>query len=450
MLSLDLSRYSGKKILVIGLGISGRSAARFLHRRGAHIVGTDRNRELLNTDKDIAELLRLGVKISHDSEPLDVTQFDLIVTSPGAPPTHPYIAQALTSGIEVIGEVELACRSMSHRCLAVTGTNGKTTVTLLVTHVLNSAGMKAIALGNVGTPLTWAIDEVQEGSLEIFVVELSSFQLDTLQARFVDAGVILNVTPDHLDRYGTLEAYAKSKLHLHDCLKPNGKLLVEDRCYQFFSSLFVNSQCLLYGYRKECHIHTDTHHIYVKNTDSFTLPQNYQGKASHDVENIMAAYALCREVGVTNEQFLSALQTFQKPSHRIEFVRTIDGVHFYDDSKGTNLDAVVRAVQSLDGNIVLIAGGVDKGAPYTLWLDSIAKKLKFICAIGKAAQKIKKDLGQHIPVELFSSLSDAVTHAAKVSKAGDIVLLSPGCASYDMFRDYVHRGEEFQRIVRAL
>lgn len=450
MVPSESNKYKDKKVLVVGLGISGCAAARFLLRRGAVVVGIDRNPDLVSSNKDVIDLVKDGMQAYHEGQPLHMKDFDLVVVSPGVPPSHPLVSQAGSLGIETIGEVELACRSITQRCLGITGTNGKTTVTLLVTHVLNASGMKARALGNVGTPLTSAVDLNPNDSQEIFVIELSSFQLDTLKSRFVDAGVILNVTPDHLDRYGSLEAYAEAKLHLYDCLKPNGKLYVEDKCFNSFSSSFGNRKFFLYGYRQECHIHTDTKYIHVKNGDSFPLPVAYQGKASHDVENIMAAYAFCREVGITNDKFLSALQTFKKPSHRIEFVRTFNGVHYYDDSKGTNLDAVIRAVQSLDGKIVLIAGGIDKGAPYTVWLESIADKLKYICAIGKAAQKIKNDLGQHIHVELCPTLDDAVTHASKISQQGDIVLLSPGCASFDMFRDYAHRGDEFQRIVRAL
>lgn len=450
MSSTDCSGYDDKHILVLGLGLSGRSAVRFLLRRGALVVGADRNYEALKADKEIVQLLHDGMQLIHDDQPCKLSEFDLVVISPGVSPSHPYLLQALDLGIEVIGEVELACRAIKQKCLAVTGTNGKTTVALLVAHVLNQSGIAARALGNVGVSLISAVDEINGDNQEIFVIELSSFQLDTLQSKFIDAGVILNITPDHLDRYITMEAYAKSKIHLFDCLKPSGKLFVEEKCYTGFSNLFGHCQFFSYGYHKECFLYTDTRRIYVKDEGSFALPSIIQGKSSHDVENLMAAYALCREVGITAEQFLSALQSFKKPSHRIEFVRTINGVHYIDDSKGTNLDAVVRAADTIDGKIILIAGGVDKGASYTIWLDSLAPKLKSICAIGKAAEKIKSELGQHIHVELFATLDDAVAYSAKVSQAGDTVLLSPGCASYDMFKDYAHRGNEFQRLVRAL
>lgn len=446
----ECEKYKGKNVLVIGLGISGRAAACFLLRRGAFVVGIDRNPDLLTSTGNLEDLITAGLQVQHDSQPLIIDRFDFVVTSPGISPSHPQVAQAILSKVEVIGEIELACRSISQRCIGITGTNGKTTVTLQIAHILNFSGLKARALGNIGTPLTAALDQQPYDPDEVFVIELSSYQLDTLSTRFVDVGVILNITPDHLDRYGTMGAYAASKLHLYDCLKVNGKLFIEDKCYQSFPDLVAGRCLFLYGYQNNCYIYTDKKYVYSKDGLSFFLPNVFQGKTSHDVENMMATFAVCREFGVSVEAFLDAIKTFKKPPHRIEFVRTLNGVHYYDDSKGTNLDAVIRAVQSLDGKIVLIAGGIDKGAPYSVWLDSIAHQIKFICAIGKASQKIKADLGNHIPVELFPSLEDAVSYAAKISQVGDSVLLSPGCSSFDMFKDYAHRGEEFQRIVRAL
>ncbi|MBA3817091.1 MAG: UDP-N-acetylmuramoyl-L-alanine--D-glutamate ligase [Parachlamydiaceae bacterium] len=445
-----MSNYQSKRVLVLGLGISGRSAVKFLLKRGSFVTGADRNPDILNGDEELTPFIGKQFKTIADSAACNIKEFDFLVVSPGIPHTHPLYEKAMAAGIGIVGEIELACGFIPQKCLAVTGTNGKTTVTLMVAHILNHAGMSARALGNVGTPLTSAIDSGSVNENEIFVIELSSFQLDTLHTRFIDAGVILNITPDHLDRYGSLEAYAESKAHLYSCLKAQGKLFVEDRCLKEFSFIFSTFSMQSYGYSDRNFIHTDTKNVYVNKKKVFDLPENLQGKRTHDAENLMAAYALCQYVGVTEDQFCAALQTFKKPSHRIEFVRTVRGVHYYDDSKGTNIDAVIRAVEVIGGNIVLIAGGVDKGASYALWLDAIAHKLKFICAIGNAKEKIKCDLGSHIPMALFATLDEAVIHAASVSKEGDTVLLSPGCSSYDMFRDYEHRGREFQRIVNEL
>lgn len=444
-----------KRVLVLGLGLSGQSAANFLLQRGAVVVGADSNRELLSTHPKIAELQSRGMEITHDSQAWDCSGFDLIVVSPGIPSTHPCCSQAHSLGIEVIGEVELACRelrdqSLSRRCVAVTGTNGKTTVTSLVAHVLNSAGQPAKALGNVGIPLTSAFDAEAETAGEIFVIELSSFQLETLHCAFIDAGVILNITPDHLDRYHSMTEYALAKVRMKDNLKSGGKLFVEEKCLQEYRRIFGNGRFISYGYAPACYIYTDTQHVYVGGEMVFALPAGYRHKRSHDVENLMAAFMLCHEMGLTAEQFLHGLQSFQKPAHRIEFVRAVAGVNYYDDSKGTNIDAVMRAVDSIEGNIVLIAGGIDKGTSYTPWLAAFAGKVKAVCVIGQAAENIQKDLGQHISVEHFESLDAAVRRAACLTNAGETVLLSPGCSSFDMFKDYAHRGQEFQRIVRAL
>lgn len=439
----------GKNVLVIGLGLSGQAAAKFLLKRGAIVVGADRNNDLLEHDGKVAELCSLGMETLHDSLELDLKRFDLVVVSPGVPHTHPYYQQAKDLGIEIIGEIELACRDITKKCVGITGTNGKTTVTLLVAHVLNSAGRKAQALGNVGVPLTTAVDESSDTDVEVFVIELSSFQLETLKHPFLDAGVLLNITPDHLDRYATMQEYALAKICLKSSLKSNAKFFVEEKCLQDFKPLFGKGKFLSYGYSGNCHVHTDTHAVFIDQKQMFLLPEQYR-KRSHDLENLMAAYALCDALGISPSQFLSGLNTFKKPSHRIEFVRTVSDVHYYDDSKGTNIDAVVRAVDTLGGSIVLIAGGVDKGFPYTAWIESFGGKVRSICAIGQSAVKIKKDLEKSITVDLFGSLEDAVRHASKVASPGDKVLLSPGCSSFDMFKDYAHRGKEFQRIVNAL
>lgn len=439
-----------KRVLLLGLGVSGQAAAHFLLRRGAKVVAADSNADLLGTNPVIADLRLKGLETVSDKLPIEMGSFDLVVVSPGIPVSHAYYQKAKAHQLEIIGEVELACREITQKCVAITGTNGKTTVTSLVAHVLNASGKKAKALGNIGLPLTAALDEEDTKETEIFVIELSSFQLETLSRPFVDAGVILNITPDHLDRYPTMQEYAMAKVRLKDNLKTSGKLFVEDRCWQDYKALFGNTPLFTYGYSSECYLSTDTHHVFAKGRSQFVLPVIYQNKRSHDVENLMAAYLLCHEMGVGPQDFLTALATFKKPSHRIEFVRTLDGVQYYDDSKGTNIDAVVRAVHALEGQIVLIAGGVDKGFPYTSWIEDFNGKVKAVCAIGQSAQKMQKDLASSIHVQLFDTLEKAVQHAASLARPGDNVLLSPGCSSFDMFKDYAHRGKEFQRIVNAL
>jgi UDP-N-acetylmuramoylalanine--D-glutamate ligase len=445
----------GRRVLVVGLGISGVSAARFLLKRGAAVTCVDENEQLAECDANVKSLLQEGVRLIDGKAFSDIRQFDFVVVSPGIPRTQQHYRAALMNRIEVVGEMELACREIKTRTLGITGTNGKTTVTLLIAHILNSVGKKAITLGNIGIPLTMALDDPEIGAADIFVVELSSFQLETLQTSFLDHGVILNITPDHLDRYDSMQDYASAKMKLVSLIKPHGKVFLESKCAEEFLSLANRQESVcLYGYANESPsrpgVYSDLSKIYHQNNELMSLPLQYQGKKSHDLENIMAAYALCVEMGVTSNDFLTALQSFTKPSHRIEFVRTLSGISYYNDSKGTNIDAVIRAVESIEGPIILIAGGVDKGAPYAPWISAFGNKVKCIYAIGEAAKKIQESVRCHITVELCPSLEGAILQASKMAVKGDTVLLSPGCSSYDMFKDYTQRGNEFKRIVNAL
>ncbi|CUI16245.1 UDP-N-acetylmuramoylalanine--D-glutamate ligase [Candidatus Protochlamydia naegleriophila] len=443
-----LATYQGKRVLVIGLGLSGRSAANFLLKLGAEVHGVDRNATMLETHPDLLAIKQEGLKIKLDHEMNDLAGFDLVVLSPGISTSHPLAVKALQMGIELIGEIELGCRAAHHSMIGITGTNGKTTVTLLITHVLNQSGLLAKALGNVGVPFTQEILTLKPE--EIAVLELSSYQLETLQQKILDEALILNVTPDHLDRYGTMQKYAEAKFGIERSMKNGGSLFVERETKEAYGHLLEGQLVSSYGYTADCTVYTDLECVFLNGQAMFTLPPALRGKQSHDVENLLAAYAVCSRRGISAQQFLQAYATFKKPSHRIEFVLERDGVRYYDDSKGTNIDAVMRAVQSLDGMIILIAGGVDKGASYTPWIQLFKDRVKLICAIGQAADKIKGQLSHQIPVHISTTLDLAIQHAAGLAKKGEIVLLSPGCASFDMFRDYVHRGEEFQRLVRQL
>ena len=387
------------RALVIGMGISGKSAARFLKEHGYEVVGFD--------DRTAPEM------------PADMN-FELAVVSPGVPPTHRLVGAAKEAGVEVIGEAELACRYLTNRAVGITGTNGKTTTTLLVTHVLKCAGKKARALGNVGTPLTEGVAHLEPD--EIAVIELSSYQLETLQSRVLDAAVILNITPDHLDRHGSLEAYAKAKLRIADCLKQGAPL---------FAPEGLAAQFDLSG--------VETFH-----------PLRYSKTVSPDVENGLAAYALCQALGVGLEVFDEAWDTFKKPSHRLEPVREIDGITFINDSKGTNVAATQRAVEGLPGPIVLIAGGRGKGQRYDAWAGAFRDKVSHCCLIGEAAEQIASALDGHCALLRCQTFEEAVEKAREKAKPGTIVLLSPGCASFDMFENYAARGDRFKELINKL
>ncbi len=426
------------KALILGMGISGQSAAKFLIKKGYQVHGLDKNFQSIKMD---------GVTVTSDQDPIDISLFDLFVISPGIPQDHPICQNAKKNQIEIIGEIELASRFINSRFIGITGTNGKTTVTLLIAHILNESGIPAKALGNVGNPLASELETIKD---EIIVVELSSYQLETMRTPVIDAGVILNITPDHLDRYSSMEDYAKAKLLMKDCLKKGSNLYVFEKITQEFGHLFGSFLPKTYGYSLDSDYFIQENAICSKENIECLLPICYRRGVSHDIENIMAAYLLCLEVGVTADQFLKGLESFKKPAHRIEFVRRFGDVNYFDDSKGTNIDAVIRAVDTMEGQVVLIAGGVDKGSTYNPWIQSFKQKVKCICVIGQAADKIEKEMSGAYPVKKFKSLEDAVRHASEIASPGENVLLSPGCSSFDMFRNYAHRGEEFKRIINEL
>ena len=423
------------KVLVIGMGISGRSAARFLLDQGIEVWGIDRNPNACDQN------LRKQITFQTDDLDINLSQFDQIIVSPGIPPTHPVYAKALASTIPIMGEAELALRSTKQPVIGVTGTNGKTTVTMLVAHVLNHSGKPAQAMGNIGKPLTSEMDPSK-----IIIAELSSYQLETMQSPVLDAAVILNISPDHLDRYPSMQEYVDAKLRIRGCLKPKASLIIEKSTYD----TYARPPAITYGTTSDCDYIFDETSLKFKENIEYYYPVEYRRKISHDVENEVAAYALCRTLGVTADQFLEALKTFEKPLHRIEFVRNLDGISYYNDSKGTNIQAVIRAVDRMGGPVVLIVGGQEKGSSYVPWIEAFAENVKGILAIGEAAEAIKRELSARYSVQICKNLETAIPLASSLAKEGENVLLSPGCSSFDMFRDYVHRGEEFKRIVNSL
>ncbi len=443
-----------QKILVVGLGASGRAAARFLLGRGDLVVGVDAKASMLGADPEIRLLQQQGLQVYEEGHPLKVSDFNQLVVSPGVPPSHPLYRDARSSEVEVIGEIELACRNIKQPMLGVTGTNGKTTVTLLVTHVLNAYGISAKAVGNVGVPLISMVD-CDVAADEVLVVELSSWQLETMQSKVLNAAVVLNITPDHLDRHFSMEEYVHAKFRIGQCLKPHGCWFIQDLAAREFQQqldcgIKQYPSFSTYGYTDHADLRCDQNGVLFHETLEYYLPLRYRGFISHDAENEMAAYCLCRGFGVTAAQFCEAAATFQKPPHRNELVRICRGVSYYNDSKGTNVDAVMKAVSSMRGTSILIAGGKDKGASYDAWLRVFEGKVRYICAIGEAAPLIQQQLDGAVSVEIFPTLQQAVIRAAQEAKSGENVLLSPGCASYDMFDDYAHRGREFIKCVQSL
>ncbi|HEX2582862.1 MAG TPA: UDP-N-acetylmuramoyl-L-alanine--D-glutamate ligase [Chlamydiales bacterium] len=404
-----------KKILVLGYGVSGKASAALLKSRGFSVVVADKNP---------------GENVVPDAADFPLDEIAQVVVSPGIPSSHPIVQTAMARSIEVLGETEMAFRFLENRCVGVTGTNGKTTVTMLVEHVLNAAGIRARAVGNIGTALSDYL--LSPDAKEVLVVELSSFQLETLQAKKLQASVYLNLTPDHLNRYSSLRAYAAAKARIQDC---SDKLFVSKQVVADYGDL------LKPGFQ-----------IFESEEESVAPISwlEYIQLGVPERQNVQAAAALCAAFGVGKEQFLKALKQFKKPPHRIEWVGAVRGVHYINDSKGTNVDAVLHAIALFKGPVILIAGGVDKGASYQPWIQKFQGIVKKIIAYGQAASKMEVELAPFFPfqrVEKFESAFDTASHEAI---AGDCVLLSPACSSFDQFRDYEHRGDEFRNKFKSL
>ena len=417
----------GKEALVIGLGVSGKASAELLLAKGYSVTAADRRFEALKNDPLVSELMRLGLRVVSDDAEIPLSPFSLVVFSPGIDPSHSLFQKARKAGIELLGEIELAFRYLPNRCvLGVTGSNGKTTTALLTAHILNAAGKKAAAVGNVGAALSgYALAPDKN---EILVVELSSFQLETLSlAHRFDAAAILNITPNHLNRHASMEEYAAAKLRIVHCLKPGGRLFI--------------SRQVLQDYR-------------VKNGTVFDsmigIPLGEEGVRLGFPEwaNVAAARALCSFCKLPEIAIDSALKTFRKPPHRIEWVAEIDGVAYYNDSKASNIEAVMHAVRLFAGPVILIAGGVDKGSSYAPWLGCFQGKVAKVVVFGQAAEKMERELGAVFSVNRVSTLKEAVQAARMMSREGDTVLFSPGCSSYDQFANFEERGEMFKKIVR--
>lgn len=394
-------KLKGKRVVILGFGISGRAAARFLVSQGAKVTAIDDRAESLEKEPGVC----FKSALQDDDE--------ILIVSPGIPPSHILYREAKSRQIPVWGETELACRYLKQRAIAITGTNGKTTVTKLIAHVLNDQGIPAAALGNIGIPLAG----YQPAGDEVAVVELSSYQLETMETAAFDIGVVLNITLDHIERYGSQEAYTQAKMRLRSCLKPG-------------APFYVHPQLLLHGGRS-----------YI--TEEF----GWESPFTFEQENLCAAFQCVSFFGVGSSQFLQSVQTFQKPPHRLEFVGEVEGVSYYNDSKGTNIDAVIKAVMALPGKIHLIAGGMDKGGSYAPWISEFSGKVATIALIGEAADKIEQQLAGHFSIEKCGTLEKAFSYCRMQACSGETILLSPGCSSFDQYRNFEQRGEEFRRLI---
>jgi UDP-N-acetylmuramoylalanine--D-glutamate ligase len=446
----------GKRVLVVGLGKSGVASALFLKGFGAQVTVSDTKspEELASA---IPSLLDRGIIVETGQHgERTFREEDLIVVSPGVPLEVAPLRQARAAGIPVIGEIELASRFLQGRIIAITGSNGKTTTTALAGQILSAAGNKVQVGGNIGTP---AISLVESSTADGYnVLEISSFQLETIEHFRPFIAVVLNVTPDHLDRHHSFDAYvaAKARIFLNQTADDFAVLNEDDptcagmaentsarvcwfsRLHQPQTGAFVRGGNI-YWREKEGHVEQE-----IMPVGDIRL------KGAHNVENILAAVCIGMVAGCRPEQIRRAVREFKAVEHRLEYVATVEGVEYYNDSKATNIGATVKALESFPGNIHVILGGKHKGSPYSALNPLLKERVKCVYAIGASAEIIENDIADAVRVVRTVTLENAVHRAAENAQPGDVVLLAPACASFDQFESYEHRGRVFKDSVRAL
>lgn len=459
MTGANQETYAGSTVLVVGAAKSGLAAAGFLLSHGARVILTDKKSpEALATA--IAPLHKLSGAADRlhlelgEHRPESFGRCDLVVVSPGVPVSLPVFAESRKAGIPIIGEVELAYRHLKGKILGITGSNGKTTTTALVSELLCGAGLKGHIAGNIGAPLIGYADRSCED--DIYATELSSFQLETIQEFRPCAGAILNLTPDHLDRYSGFEDYvsAKRRIFLNQRITDFAVLNADDprtaamaaevsatpvlfsRLREVERGTFIRDGCVCY--RRE-------------EFEKVLFPvSEIRLRGNHNLENVLAACALAILAGADSLSFGATIRDFRGVEHRIEWVAEIAGVPYFNDSKATNVDATIKSLEAFPGNICLIAGGRDKAGDFSALRTLVRERVKYLVLIGEAAGKIRSALSDLTETRDAASMADAVKMCRRAARPGDVVLLAPACASFDMFDNYEHRGRVFKQAVHAL
>lgn len=447
---------AGKNVLVFGSGISGIGAAGLLEERGASVTLYDGNDKL-----DVEEIrgkMKDGAKtdivLGEFPEEL-LGKLDLVIISPGVPTDLPIVNRMRESDIPVVGEIELAYELGKGEVLAITGTNGKTTTTALLGEIMKAVYDSAFVVGNIGIPYTNVVDETRDDS--VIVAEMSSFQLENIVDFRPRVSAILNITPDHLNRHHTMEAYiqAKKNVAINQTAEDTCVLNYEDEVLREFGETLQTKVLYFSSKRKlDKGIYLDDGNIIYRNPDECLVCNVKELKllGVHNYENVMAAVAMAAAYGVPMDSIRKTIKEFAGVEHRIEFVAEKNGVAYYNDSKGTNPDAAIRGIQAMNRPTYLIGGGYDKQSEYKEWIESFDGKVKKLLLIGQTREKIAKEAEEcgFTDIMLLDTFEDAVLTAAKLAEPGEAVLLSPACASWGMFKNYEERGDKFKEIVNSL
>jgi len=428
------------KVVVVGMARSGTAAVELLLARGEQVRAVDQT---------AAQVAGLPIPVEPQTDAA-FADADLIVLSPGVPADVDVVSRARGRGIRVIGDLELASWFLQGDTIGITGANGKTTTTALVGHILQSSGIPAQVGGNIGTPPASMVKASREGQWN--VLELSSFQLETTETFRARIGSALNVTPDHLDRHYTMENYveAKARLFVNQRETDSAVLNADDRACRAYAgrgagkpAWFSSTQTVSPGaYLSDNRIMLDGAELMAASE----VPL----RGMHNLENVMAAAAIARLAGATHQQIRAAVMTFPGVEHRLEFVRDLGGVAWYNDSKATNVDATLKAIHAFPGGLWIILGGKDKNSDYTLLSEPLKAKAHAALLIGAAAGKIEAQLRGAVPLIRCGTIDVAIEEANARAGRGDTVLLAPACASFDQFENFEHRGREFKRLVGRL
>ena len=440
----------GKRVLVVGLARTGLVASIFCAAYGAQVTATDEKPEA-ELKETVEKLRAAGVALELGGHRAEIfLNQDLIIVSPGVPAKSPSLELARNRGIPVWSEIELAWRLLRGKLVAITGSNGKTTTTALVGHILQSAKIPVLVGGNIGTPLLAKVEASSDST--VTVAEVSSFQLELIEAFRPDIGVLLNLTPDHLDRHGSFEEYARAKQRIFENMidrdmailnaddlevarrgPAHGHVFWFSRQKRIAAGAFLRGEEIIF--RRE-----GSEDVVMRRSD-ISL------RGEHNLENVLAAVSASILAGAPIDSIAPAVRTFPGVEHRLEFVQEIRGVAFYNDSKATNVDAALKAIEAFPGSLIVILGGKDKGAPYAPLREPLKQKAKLVLLIGAAADKVAAELEGAVPVERAGTVEHAVALALEAAKPGDTVLLAPACASFDQFENFEQRGRVFKEIV---
>jgi UDP-N-acetylmuramoylalanine--D-glutamate ligase len=442
-----------KRVLVVGLARTGVATALFCAGHDAIVTATETRAESELGDAP-AKLRVAGVtlELGGHTEKTFLAQ-DLIIPSPGVPADDPFLLLARSKRITVWSEIELAYRFLEGKLIGITGSNGKTTTTTLVHHILKAGAMRAYLAGNVGTPLISEVEKMDAGS--VAVAELSSFQLELIDKFRPNIGALLNLTPDHLDRHKTMEAYAAAKARIFENQTELDAAILNADDAASVKYAPKKTQVFWFSRKKQlahgaCLRGEEIVIVHDAKQEPVMKAAEIPLAGSHNLENVLAAVIIARLAGVDSATIAKAVKSFAGVEHRLEFVADIRGVRYYNDSKATNVDATLKALDAFPGRILVILGGKDKGSDYTVLQKPLRERAILALLIGAAADKIEKQIAGSVAIERAGTLERAVEAATLAARSGDVVLLAPACASFDQFENYEQRGRVFKQLVRSL